>query len=232
MLKMIGVSFALALQNIRDNFFHTVLSVLGIVIGVAALVAILSFIDGIEQYTREQISATSSLQSIIVNTNTGKTVDGVRMQKEEWGYFNAEQLKKLEESLSYPATAYLFVNRPQVISLAHKDSTAGILLTGATAELAPKVEVLAGRLFTEEEQVQQNDVAVLNNVLAKKLTGTEELQDAIGRTVVVKEKELRVIGVVKAEREEIAPFFFLHPHPIYCFTSVSVYYYRLKRAGC
>ncbi|MBL7809909.1 MAG: ABC transporter permease, partial [Saprospiraceae bacterium] len=38
-------SFALALQNIRSNLFHTLLSVLGIVIGVAALVATFSLID-------------------------------------------------------------------------------------------------------------------------------------------------------------------------------------------
>ena len=50
MIKTIFSALQLALANIRANFFHTLLSVLGIVIGVASLVAILSLIDGMEQY--------------------------------------------------------------------------------------------------------------------------------------------------------------------------------------
>ena len=46
MLQKIFNSFALAFTSIRSNLFHTFLSVLGIVIGVAALVSILSLIDG------------------------------------------------------------------------------------------------------------------------------------------------------------------------------------------
>jgi putative ABC transport system permease protein len=47
---------SLAIQTLRANILHTLLSTLGLVIGVAALVAILSLGDGLEQYAREQIS--------------------------------------------------------------------------------------------------------------------------------------------------------------------------------
>lgn len=53
MLKTILSAFGMAFSSIRSRLFHTLLSVLGIVIGVGALVAILSLIDGMEKYANE-----------------------------------------------------------------------------------------------------------------------------------------------------------------------------------
>ncbi|WP_332368379.1 ABC transporter permease [Spirosoma telluris] len=75
--KKILVSFVTALQNIRTRFFHTILSILGIVIGVAALVAMLSLIDGMEQYAQEQITKTTSLKAILLQPNLYKSVNDV-----------------------------------------------------------------------------------------------------------------------------------------------------------
>ena len=55
MLKKLAIALFSAFNNIRANFLHTFLSILGIVIGVAALVAILTLIDGLELYANEQI---------------------------------------------------------------------------------------------------------------------------------------------------------------------------------
>lgn len=209
MLKMIGISFMLALQNIRANFLHTILSVLGIVIGVAALVAILSFIDGIEKYARAQISSTSSLHSIMIQTNTTSMVDGVRMDKEDWGYFTLDQLENMEKSLTHKASGYLIKNMPQLIQLpspASPDSTIslGIVVTGTVAAIAPKVEVLAGRLFKQEELQQHGRVVVLTDVMARKLSGTDNPEDAIGSAIALRDHDFKVIGVVEGEAKDIA----------------------------
>ncbi|WP_224995790.1 ABC transporter permease [Cesiribacter sp. SM1] len=218
MLRMIGVSFVLALQNIRANFLHTILSVLGIVIGVAALVAILSFIDGIEKYARDQISSTSSLHSIMIQTSTTRTVDGVRMDKEAWGYFTLDRLESMEKSLSHKARGYLIKNKPQLIQLPHStnaDSTTslGIVLTGTVAAVAPKVELLAGRLFRQEEVQQAGRMVVLTDMLARKLTGTDKPGDAIGRSIALLGHDFKVIGVVKGDAkgtaQAIVPITFL-----------------------
>ena len=77
MVRRILQSFLLAFQNIRSNLFHTFLSVLGIVIGVGALVSILSLIDGMEEFARDQITQTTSLNAIIIKTNAHRIVHGV-----------------------------------------------------------------------------------------------------------------------------------------------------------
>jgi len=82
MLKKFTGSFLLALQNIRSHFFHTLLSILGIVIGVAALVIILSLIDGMEVLARKQLSAKTSVKAVSIRTEPTKSVNQVRIRKD------------------------------------------------------------------------------------------------------------------------------------------------------
>ncbi len=84
MLKRILRSFLQALRNIRSNLFHTLLSILGVVIGVAALVAILSLIDGLEKMAHEQISAETTVESITLQMRPYERIDGVRVKKEKF----------------------------------------------------------------------------------------------------------------------------------------------------
>ena len=102
MVRRIFHSFGLAFQNIRSNLFHTFLSVLGIVIGVAALVSILSLIDGMEKFAREQISATTSLNGILIQSEVFKTVNDVRLRKDSVELINYDQYKQLVSKLSRP----------------------------------------------------------------------------------------------------------------------------------
>ncbi|HPW64336.1 MAG TPA: ABC transporter permease, partial [Cyclobacteriaceae bacterium] len=103
MLQKITNSFGLAFANIRSNLFHTFLSVLGIVIGVAALVSILSLIDGMEGLAREQISSTTSLNAIMVQSNSHKTVNDVRIKRDTFYIIDYDHFKQLKSSLTKPA---------------------------------------------------------------------------------------------------------------------------------
>ena len=81
-------TFQMAFRDARANLFHTLLSVLGMVIGVAALVGILSLIDGMEKFANEQITKTTSLESIVISHNTTERVDNVILKKEDYQYFD------------------------------------------------------------------------------------------------------------------------------------------------
>ena len=204
MLKMIGVSFMLALQNIRANFLHTILSVLGIVIGVAALVAILSFIDGIEKFAKEQISNTSNLQSMIIETSQHKMVDGISVQKQEPPYFNYEKMKSLEESLSLPAKGFMMIGRPQEMKVPDSAKTVGVAVIGVVPEIKSDVVLVEGRLFSEQELLQQKPVTVVSEKLAKIVSGEQTPKAAIGRKVKLMDKEFTVVGIVKNEANNLA----------------------------
>jgi len=72
-------SAQIGFQALGANPMRTLLSTLGVVIGVAALIAVLALGDGVERFTREQFANTTSIQSILITPKTSVTVDGVRV---------------------------------------------------------------------------------------------------------------------------------------------------------
>ena len=98
----------LAFQNIQGNFFHTFLSVLGIVIGVAALVSILSLIDGMQDFAKKQISSTTTLNMILVNSDPVKHVDGMTLRKDSVTFFQYQDYLAIQSALSKPSKSYLY----------------------------------------------------------------------------------------------------------------------------
>ncbi|GAB4021889.1 ABC transporter permease [Spirosoma koreense] len=194
MKKIIG-SFVTALQNIRTRFFHTVLSILGIVIGVAALVAILSLIDGMEQYAQEQITKTTTLNAILVQPNPYKSANGVQVRKEKYAYFTGDRFNQMRSSLTKPATGYLYWRQNSEIQSKASNRKLGSIVTGLTLPIHPNLTLKQGRAFTQAEWQQRQPVAVINQRLAKQLVGKQPEQKAIGQQLVFNNKLLTVIGI-------------------------------------
>lgn len=194
-MKKVLVSFATALQNIRTRFFHTVLSILGIVIGVAALVAILSLIDGMEQYAQEQITKTTTLKAILVQSNPYKSANDVQVRKENYDYFTHATFGTMQASLTKPATAYLYWRQNgEIINLTDNRRT-GTIVTGLGLPLHPDLKLIHGRAFTKRELRDRQPVAFINQRLARQLVGKQPEQRAIGHRVVYQGKALTVVGI-------------------------------------
>lgn len=194
-MKKIVVSFATALQNIRTRFFHTVLSILGIVIGVAALVAILSLIDGMEEYAREQITKTTTLKAVLLQPNPYKTVNDVQVRKETYDYFNAASFDRLRSSLTKPATGYVYWRQNGEITRKADNRKTGAIVTGTTLPLHPDLTLIHGRAFTAEDIEKRRSVAFVNQRLAKQLVGKQPEQTVLGSEVTHGGRTLTVIGI-------------------------------------
>ncbi|MEZ0483001.1 ABC transporter permease [Fibrella aquatica] len=194
-MKKILVSFATALQNIRTRFFHTVLSILGIVIGVAALVAILSLIDGMEQYAQEQITKTTSLKAIMVQSNPYKTVNDVQVRKADFAHFNYGSFEKMRSSLSKPAIGYLYCRQNGELTIQTPTRKTGAIITGLSLPLHPDLSIVNGQAFSEADLTTKRPVAIINQKLAKQLVGKQPEKTAIGQQIIYNGKALTVIGI-------------------------------------
>ncbi|HET6680956.1 MAG TPA: ABC transporter permease, partial [Gemmatimonadaceae bacterium] len=71
-LQSIGVGF----DALRVNPLRTFLATLGVIIGVAALVAVLSLGDGMQEAARAQLAQTTDIQTVVVRPLRSETVDG------------------------------------------------------------------------------------------------------------------------------------------------------------
>lgn len=196
MIRKITGAFLSALQNIRSRFFHTILSILGIVIGVAALVAILSLIDGLEKYAQEQITKTTSIKAIIIGTERTKLVNDLRVEKPDYNYFTYDRFTAMTKSFKHPATGYMMLRKSAEVELLNSHQHVGAMIQGTALPLPPpSVTFVAGRSFTDDELRNRKPVAFINQQLAEKLAPKNKPADAIGKQIRYGDLLLTVVGV-------------------------------------
>lgn len=206
MFQKIKVSFLLAFTNIRSNFFHTLLSILGIVIGVAALVAILSLIDGMEDFARKQIAETTSIKAIIVRSEPYKQVNGIRVRKDSFEILSPEIVSGIK--LSKPTTHYhrSFASAEVKVEEANVKSGAQLLATSET--IVPDAATITGVLFTKSDVDEKNHIAVVNKAFAKSISKDTTFQDILGQHIVLPNRKVKIIGVLTEERVSVPQVMF------------------------
>lgn len=198
MLKNTIFSFGLALENIRTNLFHTVLSVLGIVIGVAALVAILSFIDGLEKFAKNEITGTTSLNAILINPVRFKQVGDIKVPKDSFAILDYATYSALMTGLEGASFSAMFTKGGGEVWVDTSSKSLGVLIQYSTRDPRADTTLLAGRSMTDSDVAQRRPVALVNQFLAKTALGHERYGELIGKSLRHKSRTLEIIGVVKA----------------------------------
>jgi len=203
MFRKLITSAGEAFSNIRANFFHTLLSVLGIVIGVSALVAILSLIDGMEEFAHEQISKTTTLESVIIQNDNYSTVDGVRMKKDSFALIDYAKFVNLSKAITVPSTRS-FIQSTQVgkVKLLSNDSIRGSRIVFVSEANRPDTDLVEGRWFEAQDIVGKKQVAVITKNLANNL----KKDKIVGQLLEYKGRTLEVVGVVN-EKDNLSKVF-------------------------
>lgn len=198
MLKNTIFSFGLAIENIRTNLFHTVLSVLGIVIGVAALVAILSFIDGLEKFAKNEITGTTSLNAILISPVRFKQVGEIKVPKDSFAILDYPAYSAVLSGLNGVKFSALYLNGGGEVWVDTVSKSFGARMQYSTRDPRADTTLLAGRSMTDADVAQRRPVAMVNRFLAKAVLGHERYGELVGKKLRHKSNELEIIGVVKA----------------------------------
>lgn len=188
-------SLVMGIEGLRLNPLRTLLSTLGVVIGVASLVAILAVGDGTEQWTRDQIALTTSLQGIAVRPLTTELVDGVRIRRERVDTLTESDAAALSELFAGQAHAWLTAEASVRVGSQPDSAPQVAILTGVAGE--PPVDrwpMSEGRYLTPSELEEGARVAALSPALADAMreSGAEEL---VGRELWIGGEAVRVVGV-------------------------------------
>ena len=187
-------SIRVGLTALRANPLRTVLSTLGIIVGTAALVAVLALGDGVERYVRRQVERTSDLQIVVLAPRTTRTVDRATLPRADVVTFTAADADTVIAAAGdIPVTTALTVSGPALIEV--PDTTPRAVLVTATlptlAEFQP-LEIAAGRFFTAAE----SRVAVVGAKLAA------ELGLGVGDSIPLNGRRWSVVGILGAGDEE------------------------------
>ncbi len=187
--------FIHAMRDARSNLLHTVLSVLGIVIGVAALVGILSLIDGMETFARKQIEKTTTLNSILISSKTTERVNGVLIRKQNVKLLEYSDLNDLNKALSSPHQTYLRYQESGWLLGYDSSYTVGVLLNGINEEPHDQLVVQKGSAFTSDNMARQEHVAIVNKFLADRIDSLSGGTFGIGEKIIYGSDTFRVAGI-------------------------------------
>ncbi|MEE8542817.1 MAG: ABC transporter permease [Gammaproteobacteria bacterium] len=188
---LLGETLRVALQSIRANLFRAVLTMLGIVIGVAAVITMLAAGAGAQKDIEDQIDALgANLLSISANSWFLRGVSRDRLTLE------VEDVWALEDKTQY---IDLVVPRlEQRGQIKYGNRNLNVRLVGTTdgyAELNG-YDIAAGEMFTRADDEGKRRVAVFGGVIPQQLE-IENPEDIIGQQVAIRGVPFTVIGVLE-----------------------------------
>jgi putative ABC transport system permease protein len=190
----------LAFQQIRTQKLKSFFSVLGVILGVMFLIVVVTVVEGLDRYVREDFTA----QVFGVNTVTLRRWSQVNINTdpEEWRarqrrpriYF--DDVAAIRQRLSIPARIGVENGTGGDAVGDNGRSVTGVQIMGASPEVFAirDLEIARGRAFTPQEAEAGVPVIVLGSETAS--TIFQDL-DPLGRTVRLRGFPYRVIGVLK-----------------------------------
>ena len=181
-----------ALGTLRENPLRTILSTLGVIMGVGSLVSVLSLGDGMAAYARAQIERTTDLQSISVTPSLFRTVDGQRFPRTDVVAFTPADAEALGATLRDSAVVRLVVSGQALVTSARDTMPRVVTVTGAylgaARDESPRLS--AGRFFTDDELRAQAPLTVVSSIVARAHGA------APGDTLLFQNERRVVIGVL------------------------------------
>jgi putative ABC transport system permease protein len=198
MLSLLTSSLAAGLETLRLNPLRTLLSTLGIIMGVGALVAVLSLGDGMEAFARKQIESTTDLQAVNISPVFYRTVDGERFPRTDVVQFEAADADSIQRIVGQSATVMLAMNGQALVTTAIDTTPRVAMVSGTLETVASDIGsfLTAGKLFTRADVDTGANVVVLSQELARRLFPKRAPAEIVGERVRFQGAEREVIAVL------------------------------------
>jgi len=182
-------------ESLRIHPLRTALSVLGILIGSAALIATMAVSDGMVSFAREQVLRSTSAQLVTISPRTSVYQGGEWVPTHDYPIFtlgDAEGLRRLIPAVD--AAALTLGGRASASLGSARCRTSVMLGTAGLTEFQTR-ELAAGRFFSEGEVIRNAAVIVVNYALATELSASRNPLALVGQVIRVNGRSRRVIGI-------------------------------------
>jgi len=211
-LSAIVDALCLALDSLRANKMRTILTLLGVIIGVMTVVGMLSIIEGLNQSMASQIGALGSNVIYITKqpmVHFGPSDPEIRKRPD----ITVEDAYAIEEQC--PAVLGTSPEKWSVARIKYANRDVGNISIGgggASYLSVNEYELTDGRELTDEDILASKDVCVLAYEVADSLFTVE---DPIGKDIHIKGRRFVVVGVLAQKGQflgESMDKFILLPH--------------------
>ena len=183
-----------ALKSLLLNKIRSFLTMLGVIIGVFAVISLVSLVGGIQNYVEDQFEDLGSNLIFVVSGNVG----GGSSRGFGSAISSANLKEKHVDMIKSSAKDYIEIVSPQIqtyITVKYKTHSEYTFVFGVSFE-SDKLfnsSTQKGRYFSRTEQNNSARVAVLGYLLANDLFGDE---NPVNKTIKVDGKSYEVVGVL------------------------------------
>ena len=216
-------SFRTAANAVRANKTRSFLTILGIVIGIASIMLIMSLGGGAQTLILDQVQGMGSKTIVVIPGREPKgPSDSAQMFSDSLKERDFELLKKKE---NVPAlkriTPIVFGGE----SSSYRDETYRLAIFGARPVMQDMFDlgVEQGVFLSEDDVRTRADVVVIGSKVKEELFGQQE---ALGERIKIKNRPFRVIGVMP-EKGQVS-FFNFDEVAIVPYTTAQQYIFGIK----
>ncbi|WP_297091736.1 ABC transporter permease [uncultured Draconibacterium sp.] len=196
LLRLIYESFSFAYNSLTANKLRTFLSLLGITIGIFAIISVFTVIDSLEKRIRDSLDALGN--NMIYVAKWPWTPPEGETEYPWWRYLNrpSPNYDETEEIIRRANTvdnaAFLFGFSRTVQSGSDNMDNVSVMATSYGLYDVWDLDVELGRYFTESEMRTGAPVAVIGAEIAEGLFAG---MNPLDRTIKIQGQKLRIIGV-------------------------------------
>ncbi len=201
-LRLLKESFVFSFNALIANPVRTVLSLLGVTIGIFTIIAVLSTVDSLEKSIKDNLSFLGT--------------DNLRVEKWPWDFNNPSyewwkffrrpeptyrEYEFLKDNLVNAEAVEILTSREGVNVKYSNNSSRIDNLNGVVFEnqFFGDWEFIAGRFFTQNETLTGSNAAIIGYKIMEDLFKTPDF--AIGKQLKIKGKSYTIIGVTKEQGE-------------------------------
>ena len=200
-LTLFKESFLFAVQALVTNKLRSFLSLLGITIGIFAIISVFTMTDSLEKKLRDSVK---SLGDNVIYIQKWPWTFGPDYPW--WKYMNrpVPNIKELDQvqKASLKGEAFSFMVSANATAKYKNNSVenSNILCVSHQYDKIRTFEISAGRYFAESESVSGRAICIIGNTIAEGLFGME---DPIGKEIKIRGSKVTVVGVLKKEGESM-----------------------------
>ena len=196
-LRLLSESFSFAINALRNNKLRTLLSLLGVTIGIFSIIAVLAAVDSMDKKIKEDLSDMDMNTVYLMNFSFGPS-EVPRWKREQFPKVTYDEFEFLKKSIpSIEKISFNFFARNESVKFESK-TVNSIRVKPSTEDFfdIEPIKIETGRLFNGAESNSGSPVIVIGSEVAN---GLFENTDPIGKKIRLYGQKLTVIGVLKKQ---------------------------------
>ena len=198
---VISEIISVALGALRANKLRSLLTMLGIVIGVAAVIAMVALGTGAQTAVKERIA---SLGTTLLTVMPGQQRGMGIVIADQNTKLTMEDAKALDERAPNVIAVQPEMNRSLQVTWTNRNAQASVVGTTANYLQVRKYQIMAGRMFTPLEDDAKQRVAVVGPAVATNM-GLDAPDALLGENIRIRGIQFTVVGVLES-KGQATPF--------------------------